>query len=155
MIILPLELAFHGRSAQSSRFPGARRSHLGKKQNSQPKPSNPHGPFGFWTGISVRARVRPERVTKEIGCWKFPLESTSTSCSLLFFCFVDGCKSLHTFQDGMDFVCGCCYVFLVGSEPLRVDSIPTRLDGRLWDLSPRFFFAWRGGRLPEGKPSAP
>lgn len=85
------------------------------------KPSNPHGPFGFWTGISLRARVRPERVTKAIlMLMKLPLESTATVP--LFFCFVDfDLKVCTHFKDGWILnvvVVDVVILFLVGSEPV-------------------------------------
>lgn len=52
-------------------------------------PSNPHGPFGFWRGeVLLRARVRPEPVTKEIGCWQISSGINLNQRSFLFFCFV-------------------------------------------------------------------
>lgn len=114
---------------------------LGKKCP-QSRPSNPHGPFGFWIGISLRARVRPEPVTKEIGCWKFPLESTSTVAVFSSFVssifFVKVCTHFKIgwilYVVDVDVVVICS---LLALEPLKVDSIPTRLDGRSRDFSPR------------------
>lgn len=80
--------------------------------------------------------------TFDQGNWMLQISSgiNLNRSSIFFFCFVDVFKSLHTFRSWMDFACCCCccyYLFLVGTEPLQVDSVPTRLNSRSWDLLPR------------------
>lgn len=140
MIILPSGLAFQDRSANLPAHP-ARGTSFGV-EGVPAVASNPHGPFGFWKGGSRCEPACARNVWPgKLDAGNFPWNQPQPVPGFLFFCFVDFWLSLHTFcsfkLDGF-----CMWLLLLLFVPcwlwhrLRIDSIPTRSDGRLWDFPP-------------------
>lgn len=55
--------------------------------SSSPAPANPHQLLAFGEDLVSSRRAPPEKLTGEIRCWKFPLESISTASLLSFLVF--------------------------------------------------------------------
>lgn len=55
--------------------------------NSSPAPANPHRLLASGEDLVSSQRAPPEKLTREIRCWKFPLESISIASLLSFLVF--------------------------------------------------------------------